>query len=227
MTAMRTDGLIASLAGALSPVVPLPPPWKRTVNWCALSIPYVVLVVLAVSPRDDLAAKLADWQFLLEQSAALATALVAATAAFATVIPGHSRRILLLPLPPLALWLGVVGYGCIRDWLRLGLEGLSLAPDWICFPAIVLVGAGPAVVIAAMIRRGAPLMPRATVALAGLAAAGLGNVGLRLFHPQDGSLMVLVWQLGAVLALTAAAACAGRYVLNWQATLAAARGGAA
>jgi hypothetical protein len=73
-----------------------------------------------------------------------------------------------------------------------------------------------------MLRRGAPLMPCATVALGGLAAAGLGNFGLRLFHPQDTSLMVLVWQVGSVFILAALSACVGRYVLNWQSFIGAA-----
>jgi len=58
-------------------------------------------------------------------------------------------------------------------------------------------------------------MPTVTVALGGIAAAGLGDFGLRLFHAQDAALMVLVWQVGSVFVFAALAACAGRYVLNW------------
>jgi hypothetical protein len=74
-----------------------------------------------------------------------------------------------------------------------------------------------------MLRRGAPLTPRATTALGGLAAAGLGDFGLRLFHPQDASLMVLVWQVGTVFTLTAMAAWAGHYLLNWRSMISIAR----
>jgi len=121
-----------------------------------------------------------------------------------------------VPALPLAIWLGSLGEGCVQDWVRFGPEGLSLQPDWFCFPSIVLVGAVPAIAIAAMLRRGAPLTPHLTTALGGLAAAGLGNFGLRLFHPQDASVMVLVWQVGTVFILTAIAAWAGRYLLNWH-----------
>jgi len=158
---------------------------------------------------------LADPRFLVEQIAALLTAITAAAAALATTIPGFDRRIVLFPVLPLALWLGSLGQGCLQDWIELGPGGLSLRPDWICFPAIVLVGAAPAIVMAVMLRRGAPLTPHLSAALGGLAAAGLGNFGLRLFHPQDASLMVLVWQFGTVFVLSAAAAWAGRYLLNW------------
>ena len=211
-----TDKFIERLAEAVEPVQPLSRPWIRTAAWLLVAIPYVVLVVLVVSPRADLLAKAVQWRYLVEQLAALTTGIAAATAAFATTIPGYDRRILFVPALPLAIWLGSLGEGCIQDWIQLGPDGLSLRPDWFCFPAIVLVGAVPAIAIAVMLRRGAPLTPHITTALGGLAAAGLGNFGLRLFHSQDASLMVLVWQVGTVFILTALAAWAGNYLLNWR-----------
>jgi hypothetical protein len=180
-----------------------------------------------MSPRSDLPSKVSDVRFMIEQVAALATGITAALAAFATVVPGHNRKLLLLPVLPLAFWLGSLGQGCIQDWSRLGPQGLSLQPDWFCFPAIMFTGSVPAFVIAAMLRRGAPLSPHVTTALGGLAAAGLGNFGLRLFHPQDASGMVLVWQFGAVLIVSAVAGWARGYWLNWRGIVAAARRSAA
>jgi len=213
---MDTEKLIERLAEAVEPVRPLSRPWARTAAWLLAAIPYVALVVLAVSPRADLLAKASEWRYLVEQLAALATGIAAAAAAFATTIPGYDRRILFLPALPLAIWLGSLGEGCVQDWIQFGPDGLSLRPDWFCFPAIVLVGAVPAIAMAVMLRRGAPLTPHITTALGGLAAAGLGNFGLRLFHSQDASLMVLVWQVGTVFILTAFAAWAGQYLLNWR-----------
>jgi len=211
-----TEKLIERLAQGVGPVRPLSPPWIRTAAWLLVAIPYVALVVFVVSPRPDLLAKASEWRYLVEQLAALVTGTAAAAAAFGMTIPGYDRRILFLPALPLAVWLGSLGEGCIRDWIQFGPDGLSLQPDWFCFPSIVLVGAVPAIAIAAMLRRGAPLTPHLTTALGGLAAAGLGNFGLRLFHPQDASVMVLVWQVGTVFILTAIAAWAGRYLLNWH-----------
>jgi hypothetical protein len=213
---MDTEKLIERLAEGARAVRPLSRPWRRTAAWLLLAIPYVALVVLVVSPRADLFAKAAQWRYLVEQLAALTTGIAAATAAFATTIPGYDRRIVFVPALPLAIWLGSLGEGCVQDWIRVGPDGLSLQPDWFCFPAIVLVGAVPAIAIAIMLRRGAPLTPPLTAALGGLAAAGLGNFGLRLFHPQDASLMVLVWQVGTVFILTALAAWTGHYLLHWR-----------
>jgi hypothetical protein len=207
------------MAAMVEPVRPLARPWIRTADWLLVAIPYV-----ALSPRADLISKASEWRYVIEQLAALATGITAATAAFATVIPGYDRKFLFFPALPLAVWLGSLGEGCVEDWIHFGPDGLSLLPDWFCFPAIVLVGAVPAIAIAVMLRRGAPLSPHTTTALGGLAAAGLGNFGLRLFHSQDASLMVLVWQVGTVFILTAMAAWAGHYLLNWRSIIGSDRG---
>jgi hypothetical protein len=211
-----TEKLIERLAATVEPVRPLARPWIRTAAWLLVAIPYVALVVFVVAPRGDLVSKASDWRYVIEQFAALATGITAATAAFATVVPGYDRKFLFLPAVPLAVWLASLGDGCVEDWIHFGPDGLSLRPDWFCFPAIVLVGAVPAIAMAVMLRRGAPLSPHATTALGGLAAAGLGNFGLRLFHSQDASLMVFVWQVGTVFMLAAMAAWAGHFLLNWR-----------
>ena len=116
----------------------------------------------------------------------------------------------------LAGWLGSAGAGCIQSFVRLGPQALSPEHDLSCFPFIVLLGTFPATVMAAMLRRGAPLTPHLTTALGGLAAAGLANFSLRLFHPEDITIMLLVWHIGGVFALSALAAVAGRYLMNWR-----------
>lgn len=213
---METDHLIARLSTEVVPVQRLPRPLSCLAIWLALSIPYIALIVALMSPRADLSAKFLDTIFVAEQSAALATGILAALAAFSSVVPGRSRRFLLLPLISWALWFASVGVGCLKDVIDVGLSGLSFKIDLICLPATTVVGFGPAVAMAYLLRRGAPLYPYLSAFLGGLAAAGLGNFGLRLFHTQDASLMVLVWQLGSVMLLTAAFGLAGPKLLNWS-----------
>jgi hypothetical protein len=213
--AMETDKLIASMTEDADPVQRLPSPWVRTAAWFAMAVPYVAVIVMMMAPRDDLALKFTDSRFLLEQIAALCTAIGAAVAAFQSVVPGYSRRFLLLPLVPLSVWLASVGEGCVEAWLRGG-GFQNFTSDFICIPAIALVGTLPAVAMVLMLRKGAPLWPHVSAALGGLAAAGLGNVGLRLFHGQDASLMVLVWQVGTVFMLTMLCGWAGRLFLDWR-----------
>jgi len=213
---METNELIARLAADTTPVRPLPAPWIRVLLWLAMSLPYVAAVVLLIPPGVEPAQALVDKQFLVEQGATLATALAAAIAAFCGVVPGYDRKILVLPLVPLAVWLASLGQGCVQDWIRAGANGLQLRADWDCLPPAALIGIIPATAMVIMLRQGAPLLPRATLALAALAMAALANFGLRLFHLGDASIMVLFWHFGGVGVLSVIAACLGRYVLRWR-----------
>lgn len=213
---MKTDDLIASLAAEARPVERLAAPQKRLLGWLAVSVPWIAMVVLVMSPRPDLADKFGDLRWVLEQGAALGTALTAAVAAFCAGVPGRPRWEHFIPVPFFGLWIGLLGFGCLQTWLEAGLAGLTLQFDWICFPGIVLVGFVPAIAMAVMLRRGAPLAPVLSTALGALAAAGLANVGLRLFHPQDASLMVLVWQVGTVVILTIAGGILGPKIVRWR-----------
>jgi hypothetical protein len=212
-----TNALIESLAGDAKPVRPLSRPLVRATIWIALAAPYVALVVAVMPQRPDFGLKLTDARFLVEQAAALATAITAAVAAFAMVAPGQGRKAIGLPVVPLAVWIGSLGVGCVQDWIHVGSAGLLFELDLQCLPKIVLIGAVPAITMAVMLRRGAPLRPWMSATLGGLAAAALGDFGLRIFHPEDASLMVLVWQLGAVLLLVALSGWAGQYLLSWPA----------
>ena len=79
------------------------------------------------------------------------------------------------------------------------------------------MSAVPGALMLKMIRQGAPIAPAITTALATLAAAALGATALRLFHAQDASVMVLVWQFGSVLLLAGVGALTGRQILRWPA----------
>ena len=213
---MDTDNLIERLAGKVEPVRRLAVPWVRTAVWFSIAVPYVTLIVVMMTPRGDLSAKLSDLRFLLEQAAALSTGTVAAMAAFASIVPGYDRRIALLPFAPLSFWLASLGEGCLQAWMRDRAQGLSFESDFACIPTIALMGALPALAMAVMLRKGAPLRPHVSAALGGLAAAGLGNFGLRLIHHQDASLMVLVWQMGTVFMLAILCGSAGRLFMDWR-----------
>jgi hypothetical protein len=211
-----TKRLIDRLAAELTDMRPLPSPHRRLFLWIAVSAPFAALVVLLMSPRPDLSARLADPRFMMETLAALATALAAAYVALRMVVPGSDRRLIWLPALPGAAWLATLGAGCLADWLRDGAAGLQITPDPVCLPKIALVGSVPALMMVLMLRRGAPLAPRGTLFLAGLGAAALGNFGLRFFHTQDAGLMVLIWQFGSVMLLATMTGLCGPRFLCWR-----------
>ena len=213
---MGTEEFIKLLAADLQPVRPLRPPWARAVLWLGIALAYVTAVVWSKLMMVDPSQVGGDARFMVEQVATLATALTAAIAAFCSIIPGFDRRVLLVPFAPLGFWLASVGHGCVQDWLQLGADGLTIRPDWDCLPMATIIGIVPAAAIVAMLRKGAPLYPRLTLALAALAVASVANFGLQFAHVRDASIMVLAWHLGAAAVLSALGGWLGERVLGWR-----------
>ena len=215
MSAVRTEDLIQEMVRDARPVRRLASPVWRLALWLGPSLLSSAAIVQAMGLRPDIQEKLAEPTYVIEVVAALLTGVLAGLAALCATYPGRPVWERFAPLPPLAVWLGSLGDGCWRTLMRMGPDGLHFMPDLICFPTIVIVGALPAFLIFRMVRRGAPTAPVSTMALAALAAAALGAAALRLFHPQDASVMVLVWQFGSVALLTLLGAAAGQRILRW------------
>ena len=214
---METDDLVRRLAEDVRPVRPLGAPWFRALLWLAISAPPVFLVVWwhGLGTKAGMVAT-ADVRMTIEWLAILATAISAAVAAFASAVPGVSRRWLWVPAVPLAVWLAAIGQGCIEDYRAMGAAAFALRLDSDCYVPTVLAGIIPVAAMLAMLRRGAPVMPRATLTLAALAVAAVVNLAMLLFHVGDVSIMVLVWHAGVVVTIAAIAGLIGPRVLVWR-----------
>ena len=212
---MQPEELVKILAADAKPVRRLSSPMVRLLIWLGISIAYAALVVWLMGLRPDILSKLGDARFVVELSATFMTSVLAAAAAFCAGCPGRPIWERFAPLPALGLWFWSLGEGCWQSFSASGAEGLSFRIDFVCLPSILLVGILPGAVILKMIRQGAPIAPTTTTALATLAAAALGATALRLFHEQDASVMVLVWQFGSVVLLASLGALTGRRLLRW------------
>jgi DNA-directed RNA polymerase specialized sigma24 family protein len=216
LKAMQSEELIRRLAVNAPPVRRLAYPAWRATTWFMLSLAYAAVVVFAMGLRPDISARVAEPRFLVEIFSALLTAMMAAAAALCAGCPGRPLWERLAPFPFLAVWAASLGAGCWRDWVRFGPAGLSVQPDFAHFPAIMIAGFAPAILIFVMIRSGTPIAQYTTNGLTTLAAAALGAATLRLFHTQDAGIMVLIWQFGSVMALTGFGALFGRRLLRWR-----------
>lgn len=215
MNDMKTEQLIRSLATDAQPVRRLSHPFWRAMSGTALSTAYLALLIAGIGVRPDIGEMVHDPRFLIEVGAALLTSVMAAAAAFCAGCPGRPVWERFAPFPFLIVWIASLGEGCWRQWVQISAEG-RLQFDLTCFGAILALSVVPAMLIFAMIRRGAPIAPRSTTGLASLAATALAAASLRVFHAQDVSLMLVVWQFGSVILLAVLGFWLGRGWLRWR-----------
>jgi hypothetical protein len=215
---METSELIDILAADAAPVRPLPAPWLRTSIWFLISGAYIALLIVAMSHGGTRLLSIRFSRFWLEQATAIGTGVAAAAAASLSVIPGRSRRWLILPAVPLTVWLAILASGCLRDWAEHGAAGLVAQPDWPCTMAMLFGAAMPAAALTFSVRRGAPLAPATTAALIGLAAGALSSVVACVSRPMPHptTMTVVVWHLGTLFAMVVAVAAGGRSLLPWS-----------
>lgn len=209
-----TDNLIAELTGDLKPVKRLSPPGMRLLGWMALALPAsLVLGALVEQQHLSLAfERIHDTRIMLELAAILATALSAGYAALSSAQPGRSEKVWMLPVVPFLVWLSFVSETCWQLFERVGADQFSFAPHWTCYPSVVATGFAPAMLMVVLLRRGAITRPTVSVVLGTLAASALGAVGLRLYHPPDATVLLIIWQFIATVTFLGLAALVSGYL---------------
>lgn len=211
---MTTDtaAFIARLADNAPPVPRLRPPLQRTARYLAAAFCVLGLAVVTQGLRPDLAQEFMRPEVGMHWCAALLTGVMATVAAFHVSVPGRDERWALLPLPPLLLWLGGLGWGCLADWRRMGPDAMAIGVDWYCVAAILATSLPLGALLLRMVWHAGPVRPGATALTGALAVAALSAAALTLCHEPDTALMILIWDVGTV-ALVVAAGWA------WQARL--------
>jgi hypothetical protein len=207
---VTTTRLIEALSAQAMPVRRLRPPLVHAGAWLLVAALVMVLLALLYGFRPDLAGRLRQPDFALALVGALLTGVLAAVAAFHVSLPDRSRAWLLLPLPPLVLWVSTIGYGCLTDWVSIGPEGVEFGATLQCFATLLIASVPSSVVLLVMLRHTARLQPSVVAMAGGLASAGLAAVALMLFHEIDASVLVLLWNLGVAALLVALAGLFGR-----------------
>ncbi len=211
---MNTNDLIENLARGLEPVAPLWRPAKRAAMWLLGAVVYVGILVMGMSVvKVDSA--VAGTGFWVSQIAAIVVGLLASRAAFVSVVPGLPAQARWWAMLAAVVWLGtlVAASPWQFDWATVR----AANHEWLCVGVIVVGGAPLMLVLTAMLRRGAPLNPAATAALAALAVGAMANVGACLSLPHANSAITLVWHGGVVLGLAGVAALSARLIFRWSA----------
>jgi hypothetical protein len=210
---MKTDDVIEQLATDLTPVRALRPPGLRASGWISGAVFYLAILTML---RPGFAFDLDEGAvtFVLIQALGAFAGVLAAIAAFASVVPGlRSRATIWAPIVAIG-WLAVMAASAWNAAESPAI--LSAQHEWMCV-AVILVGGAPLVVaLWLMLRRGSPMSPVRTGLLAALAGGLLANFGACVSIPHAADLITLVWHGGAVLALVLVCIAGARLVLRWD-----------
>lgn len=209
-----TPDLIEMLAANLEPVRRLRPPLVRAIGWILLAIAIVTLLGVAHGLRQDIVSRLQQPVFVTGLAAAVGTAVLAAIAVFYVSQPDRSARWLLLPLPPLLVWVSTVSYGCLSDWISIGPNGIEPGEAMRCFATLLLTSLPLALMMFLLVRRAAPLRPIRVSIAGGIAIGGFAAAAVSLLHDLDASAMVLIWNFATTAMLAALGAIVGRRLLG-------------
>ena len=179
----KTPDLIDALVECATPVRRLRPPLVRGALWLALAALILALLAIVHGVRADLAERLHQPVFVVSITAALATGVLAAVAAFMVSLPDRSQWWLALPAPALAVWVGTIGYGCLTDWVVIGLDGVRFGETLRCFATLVLTSVPLAIALAVMLRYAGAASPGRSHA-GGIARGGRHHVERAVAVPR-------------------------------------------
>jgi hypothetical protein len=210
----KTPDLIEALVECATPVRRLRPPLVRAGLWLGFAGLILALLAIGHGVRGDLAERLHQLVFVVTITAALATGILAAVAAFMISLPDRSQWWLLLPAPALAVWFGTIGYGCLTDWVSIGPDGVHMGEEVRCFATLVLTSVPLAIALAVMLRYAALLRAGAVTMAGALAVAAITSSALSLFHDLDATLIILIWSLGTAALISGLGGVFGRRILR-------------
>jgi len=209
LAARDTDRLIERLVADAGPVRRLRPPVLRASLWLAATGAVIAFWVYLFADIGAFGRRAGDAKLAVELIATLATGIAAAFAAFQLSLPDRSQKWALLPLPPLAVWIGASGYSCYRHWLSYGPDGWEIGDSANCFMFILAAGVPIGVSLAFLLRRAVPLAPVPVALTGGLSAAAIAAFVLQFFHPFDVTFMDLGIHLAAAGVVVLVMAAAG------------------
>jgi len=210
----NTESLIARLTEGLQPVKRLKPPGLRAAIWLGIVAVLGVVFVLRFANLAMFVQRIGDPRLALELTGTLLTGILAVIAAFELSLPDRPITWSLLPAPSFVLWLGSSGFGCWRQWIVRGPDGLGLDETADCFLWILAFGVPLAIALFVVLRRSHPLAPGPVAAMAGLGVASLAAFLVPFFQPFDSTFIDLGLHLVAVATVVMLARAAARPGLN-------------
>ena len=212
-----TEQLIATLAADLGPNRRLAAASVRTSVWLGLALVLVAATVVTAG-RFGLAPKIeATFASCISLLVLASTMVVGALAAFREAVPGSDTRSLRLAV------CGVI----LPLWVLVELAAFFLEPavpthlmaqlsgGHHCTVLILAFSFVPMVAVYYMLSRGAATHPARCGALALLAAAATGALGMQILCPAQEAAHLLAWHIVPTVGMGALGYLLGRLLLRW------------
>jgi hypothetical protein len=216
---MTTERLVDQLVADLAPVRLLRGADRRALAWAAFALLCVGAGAGALGFRPDLAARLRDPAFLLENASLLLLFALAARSAFHLSVPGAERATTRpAPLCGLLAWALLLAFRAAAD-PNGALPPHGAPAGWSCVARMTFLAIVPAIAGLGMLRRAAPLARGWAGLWALFSAGGLAILGTQLLCPKDGPGHVVLWHLVPLLITGLLGLGLGRWLLRRPATL--------
>lgn len=213
----KTKQLIDYLSQDAEPVGVISHPLLRLLLWGVACAAYLGTFVLVIGLREDLNIKLNELLFQIELVLAAITCISAAIAALLLSVPdGYQFKKM--------RWIPVIGFSILSSLLYLQwqhpllLRGVHVAHSdntYQCMLDISAFALMPVLLLFFMLITGAPTERRWAGAMAGLAAASLSHITLRLLEPNDDIAHILVWHYLPVVFIVLLTILIARRYLRW------------
>lgn len=215
-----TDALVRSLTGDLTPVRRLRTVNTRTALWAGLAALWVALGTLALGARPDLARKLSDVGYLVENAALVAVFVSAACCAFRLGVPGMEPTALTwtVPVAAWALWVLRVASRWSADGMAVELAAMSWRGGLPCVCRMLGLALAAAASGLIMLRKAAPRRRGWAGLSVALAACSLAMLGTQVVCARDAAGHVLAWHVTPVAAAALVGAAVGRRILRPRST---------
>lgn len=204
--------LIDGLASGLRPVRRLRPPLLRAAIWLAA---FAVVATAYYLVRNGRFGLITTAPYLIPAFvAAIATAVLAAVAAFEISLPDRADSWAWLPLPALALWLAFSGLGCLAELGQPGAWGDTWAEAQGCLRVIGISAVLLSPPLIFMLHRARPERAVRVALLAGLASAAGAATILMLLHPHNSTVLDLAVHAVCIAAVVGLNVFIGGFFFN-------------
>jgi hypothetical protein len=165
-------------------------------------------------PRADIATALQTPRFLLKFVLTLTLTVTAAATLFAAARPGARVHTLLLAVAPMLTALAVAAEFAMVPSSNWEARWIGSNAQY-CLTYIPVMGLLPLVILLLAMRRGAPVRPALSGAVAGVLAGSVAATFYAAHCTDDSPFFVATWYTLAIALLALLGALAGRRLLRW------------